>query len=115
MAPQILSGIVVLVFLVFLAAGALFMVGAQRAVTRRRRDSAAPVARSTATVVGKRNEVVFERTQWYVTFGLPEGERREFQVAGAHSRELAVGERGMLEHQGSRLISFTRDRTIEAR
>ncbi len=115
MDPQILSGIVVLVFLVFLAAGALFLVAAKRAVAQRRRDSAAPVARSAATVVGKRDEVVFERTQWYVTFELPEGERREFQVAGAHSGELAVGDRGMLEHRGSRLISFTRDRTIGAR
>jgi hypothetical protein len=41
--------------------------------------------------------------------------RREFQVAGARFGELAEGDRGRLSHQGSRLVSFQRDRTIEAR
>ncbi len=52
---------------------------------------------------------------YFVTFELDDGERREFRLAGAHFGELVAGDRGLLTYQGSRLVSFTRDRTIEAR
>lgn len=117
---QLLSGVAVLVFVVFLWAGVWILRGIGQMAAARRHDDQDPVREQPAVVVGRRVEVEHERTdqertRYHVTFELEGGERVELPVAGVHFDELAEGDRGTLVYQGTRLVSFSRDRTIEAR
>lgn len=47
-------------------------------------------------------------TEYYVTFELEDGERREFQVSGKIYGKLAEQDRGDVTFQGTRFLSFER-------
>jgi ribosomal protein L40E len=75
-------------------------------------NNAQPVLAEAATVVSKRMEVQGTQhrssTTYYATFELPGTERREFKVSGAEYGQLAEGDTGQLQHQGSRYLGFSR-------
>ena len=45
---------------------------------------------------------------YHITFETQEGERLELRVKRSEYHELAVGDRGMLTHQGTRYLGFER-------
>lgn len=49
-------------------------------------------------------------TRYYVTFQVESGDRMEFSVKGAEYGMLAEGDMGKLTFQGSRYLSFERNR-----
>jgi hypothetical protein len=74
-----------------------------------------PVASMSARVVGKRTWTggyLFHMvsTDYYVTFQLDTGERREFRVTGHAYGTLVAGDDGLLSAQGMRFVGFERER-----
>ncbi|WP_042355848.1 DUF2500 domain-containing protein [Bacillus rubiinfantis] len=67
-----------------------------------------------AVVVSKRTRVSdsgpdhHSSTSYYVTFQVESGDRMEFHVRGHEYGQLAEGDVGKLEFQGTRFYSFTR-------
>lgn len=49
-------------------------------------------------------------TRYYVTFQVESGDRMEFSVTGLEYGMLAEGDIGKLTFQGTRYLSFERDR-----
>ena len=102
-----------LVFFLILG-GILFTV--IRAIATSVSNSAAPVVTTEATIVTKRTRTsggggdTMVSTWQYVTFEMPDGDRREFSVRGQDYGLLAEGDRGTLNFQGTRFNSFERHR-----
>jgi len=75
-------------------------------------NNAQPVLTQEATLVAKRTEVsgTHQRssTSYYLTFELPDSERREFSVSGSEYGLQAEGDSGQLRFQGTRYLGFTR-------
>lgn len=65
-----------------------------------------------ARVLSKRIDVRLNsgasNTQYFVTFELPSGERKEFRVTGNRYGILVENDRGVLSYQGTRLNDFVR-------
>jgi hypothetical protein len=78
------------------------------------RNNASPVESVPAKVVTKRTDTSGRMrggrvwTEYYVTFELDDGERREFWVDGNDFGLLVEGDRGTLTHQGTRYKGFER-------
>ena len=47
-------------------------------------------------------------TDYYITFEFEQGSRQEFQVDNYDYGTLIEGDRGIMEHQGSRYFGFER-------
>ena len=108
---------------------AIFVVGsivvaAAKGVAEWSYNNGQPVLTARARIVGKRTDVrtrhanvgsndAFHnqtRTDYYVTFELDSGERREIEVGGAEYGQLAEGDEGSFTYQGTRYKGFVRQR-----
>lgn len=85
-----------------------------RGFTEWSRNNASPVESVTAAVVAKRTDTSGGMngrrvwTEYYVTFELDDGSRREFWVDGSEFGVLVEGDRGTLTYQGTRYKGFDR-------
>ena len=72
----------------------------------------APVLTVPATIVAMRRRTHHHQNHhshsYHVTFEMEGGERLELKVRRQEYRELAIGDRGMLTHQGTRYQGFAR-------
>ena len=77
-----------------------------RGFARWSRNNASPVESAPARVVAKRTDTSGRVsggrvwTDYYVTFELGSGERREYEVEGGEYGVLVEGDRGTLTHRG---------------
>ena len=75
-----------------------------------------PVLTISATIVDMRRKTHHHHANghhhhthsYHVTFETPEGERLELRVKRYEYNEYAVGDSGMLTHQGTRFLGFER-------
>ena len=68
-----------------------------------------PVLTISATIVDKRRKTHHHHSHSYhITFETQDGERLELRVKRYEYNELAIGDRGMLTHQGTRYKGFER-------
>ena len=68
-----------------------------------------PVLTVSATIVDKRRRTHHHHSHSYhITFETQDGERLELRVKRYEYNELAIGDRGMLTHQGTRYKGFER-------
>ena len=68
-----------------------------------------PVLTVSAVIVDMRRKTHHHHTHSYhITFETQEGDRLELRVKRYEYNELAVGDRGMLTHQGTRYLGFER-------
>jgi 2-phospho-L-lactate transferase/gluconeogenesis factor (CofD/UPF0052 family) len=124
--PFILFGAVFLFILVgfivsMVASGGFFALVAtvfgrelQRAAAINAANDASPILEKPSKVVGKRTRVSGMEntsTRYYATFEDTNGVRSEFWVSGSEFGQLADGDRGVLRHQGTRFLAFTREIT----
>jgi hypothetical protein len=78
------------------------------------RNNASPVESVPAKVVAKRTDTSGGMngrrvwTEYYVTFELEDGQRKEFWVDGEDFGVLVEGDRGTLTYQGTRYKGFQR-------
>lgn len=76
-------------------------------------NNAQSETRVEARVVSKRTEISGSRqstsTGYYITFELPSGDRNELEVSGEEYGQLSEGDTGLLTHQGTRYLGFTRE------
>lgn len=89
---------------------------------RKMANDALPLQTEDAKVVAKREDVsyvypgkhadatsVYPATEYYVTFQIGNGERREFAVKGKEYGMLVEGDVGRLTFRGIRYLGFLRD------
>ena len=75
-----------------------------------------PVLTVPATIVDMRRKTHHHHSNghhhhsysYHITFALENGERLELKVKGYEYKELSIGDRGMLTHQGTRYKGFER-------
>ena len=75
-----------------------------------------PVLTISATIVDKRRKTHHHHSNghhhhshsYHITFEMQDGERIELRVKRYEYNELAIGDRGMLTHQGTRYKGFER-------
>jgi len=76
-------------------------------------NNSLPVQTDMVELVSKRTKVSGgERstsTDYYCTFELPGGARKELEVSGRDYGQFAEGDHGQLQHQGTRFLGFTRE------
>ncbi len=98
---------------VFMIAIGRILLKAGMGVSEWASNNAEPENRVEAKVVSKRTEVSGRRestsTTYYITFELPGGERKELSVSGREYGQLSEGDSGLLTHQGTRYLGFTRE------
>ncbi|MGN1030708.1 MAG: DUF2500 domain-containing protein [Butyricicoccaceae bacterium] len=108
--------------LVFLTVIGVFIMNIVRGVGEWNRNNQSPRLTVSAVVCAKRTDVthhhhndastgamhVSTSTTYYVTFEVESGDRLEFHVSGREYGMLAEGDRGMLNFQGTRYLSFER-------
>ena len=114
-----------LFILMFLFTFGIIIVTAVRGLTQYKRNNASPVLTVDAKVVSKRADVTRHHhragadstihyttssTRYYVTFEVPSGDRMEFHLPDSEYGLLAEGDEGALTFQGTRYLSFTRNR-----
>lgn len=75
-------------------------------------NNAQPERLDDAEIVSKRTEVTgrddSSRTNYYITFEINGGERKELEVTGRDFGQFAEGDQGRLKHQGTRFQGFSR-------
>lgn len=80
-----------------------------------------PIMPVTAKVVAKRTQTTSHHsgehttgatTTYYATFEFANGERTELSLKGRDYAMLSIEDKGTLEIQGTRFISFTRDMSV---
>ena len=69
-----------------------------------------PVEHDHVTVIGKRASYRNNLTSYYTTFEFDDGNRLECRLSGQQYGLLVEGDKGILEHQYIRFISFERER-----
>ena len=115
-------------FLVFFLILAIFIVTFVRSIRTWHSNNQSPRLTVLATVVAKRQNVTHHDrpiggdasgahgfsttydTSYYVTFQVESGDRMEFHVPGNEYGLLAEGDAGRLSFQGTRYLSFERNR-----
>ena len=103
-------------FIVFAMVIGTFVVVLGKSTARGIKNSAAPRLTTQARVVNRREN--YRRhsrdmagwTDYYVTFEVPSGDRMELEMSGEQYGLIAEGDQGQLTFQGTRFISFERDR-----
>ncbi|HWJ79948.1 MAG TPA: DUF2500 domain-containing protein, partial [Niallia sp.] len=76
-----------------------------------------PRLTSSATVVTKRTAIrgggeSRAYSDYYVTFELSSGERKEFQVKGPEYGQIVEGDKGEIQYQGTRYLGFSRNKNV---
>ena len=114
---QIMSGMFTIVFV--LAIG-MFLFVIVRGIGTWHKNNESPRLRVPARIAAKRISVSRHAcaddhhhvgaTWYYVTFEFESGDRMEFSVDGGEYGMLAENDRGMLSFQGTRYLSFERER-----
>ena len=114
---QIMSGMFTIVFVLVIG---VFIVGIVRGIGTWHKNNESPRLRVPARVAAKRIGVSHHgaagdhhhasATWYYVTFEFESGDRMEFSVDGEEYGMLAENDRGMLSFQGTRYLSFERER-----
>lgn len=74
------------------------------------RNNHSPRLSVTARVVAKRVNVSQDSTRYYVTFQVESGDRMELHVSGTEYGQIAEGDTGILSFQGTRFLTFERNR-----
>ena len=103
-------------FIVFALVIGTFVVGLGKSAARGIKNNASPRLTTQAHVVTRREN--YRRhsrdmagwTDYYVTFEVPSGDRMELEMEGEQYGLIAEGDEGQLTFQGTRFISFERDR-----
>ena len=88
-----------------------------RGISQWNKNNHSPRLTVDATVVSKRQHTSHHHhknhtshsTTYYVTFQVVSGDRMEFHVSGVEYGQLMEGDRGELQFQGTRYLSFTRE------
>ena len=77
---------------------------------KNRKNNSSPRVTAEATVVTKRTHVWGDhsRTDYYVTFQFPSGDRMELEVPHSQFGYLVEGDKGQLTFQGTRFLNFER-------
>jgi hypothetical protein len=110
--PAIFSIFPILFVLVFVIVigGILFNIG--KGVSEWTSNNAQPEQAGEAEVVSKRTEVSGGKrstaTEYFITFELAGGVRKELEVSGREYGQVAEGDHGQLRHQGTRYLGFAR-------
>ena len=111
------GGFEILFFAMFGLFMVMFVVTMVRSIGQWNKNNHSPRLNVAATVTGKRTNVSHHHhknhtshsTTYYVTFQVVSGDRMEFHVSGVEYGQLMEGDRGELQFQGTRYLSFTRE------
>lgn len=108
----------VIFFLMFAAFFVVFILTLFRGAKQWHTNNNSPRLTVDAEVVAKRDETTVHHnsnghahhtTSYYVTFEVESGDRIEFSVDGREYGMLVEGDRGKLNFQGTRYLSFARE------
>lgn len=90
----------------------LFFIIIGKGITQFIENENSPVLTIPATIVDMRRKTHHHHNHhthsYHITFQTQEGELLELRVKRYEYRELAIGDRGMLTHQGTRYQGFAR-------
>ncbi|MCQ2010297.1 DUF2500 domain-containing protein [Sporolactobacillus sp. STSJ-5] len=108
------QGMQILFYIGFFAVIAIIVVSAVKGMATWSSNEQKPRLRVHASVVAKRTQTsggnqTMVSTNYYATFEVESGDRMEFRLNGSEYGELAEGDRGMLDFQGTRFQGFTRE------
>ena len=105
---------------IFVGIFIMFIVTAVRGIGRWHKNNNSPRLTVDATIVSKRMDVTHHHnsttrtnsssTWYYATFQVASGDRMELEMSGEQYGLIAEGDQGQLTFQGTRFISFERDR-----
>ena len=103
-------------FIVFALVIGTFVAVLAKSAARGIKNNASPRLTTQARVVNRRED--YRRhsrdmggwTNYFVTFEVPSGDRMELEMEGEQYGLIAEGDEGQLTFQGTRFISFERDR-----
>ncbi len=111
--PAIFTLVPVFIGIIFVIVIGSIVVNVIKGVAQWSSNNAQPEVSAAARVAAKRTEVNGGRnntsTDYFVTFELPSGERREFSIHGHEYGLLSEGDAGVLRHQGTRYLGFERE------
>ena len=108
----------VMFFLIFFLILGMFLFMIVKGLSTWNKNNQSPRLTVDATVVAKRtdvthhhgNDMATHSTWYYATFQVESGDRIEFAVDGMEYGMLAEGDTGKLSFQGTRYLSFERER-----
>lgn len=108
----------VMFFLIFFLILGMFLFMIVKGLSTWNKNNQSPRLTVDATVVAKRtdvthhhgNDMATHSTWYYATFQVKSGDRMEFSVTGIEYGMLAEGDTGKLSFQGTRYLSFERER-----
>lgn len=109
----------VMFFLIFFLILGMFLFMIVKGLSTWNKNNQSPRLTVDATVVAKRTDVTHHHngdnmapysTWYYATFQVESGDRMEFAVDGMEYGMLAEGDTGKLSFQGTRYLSFERER-----
>lgn len=108
----------VMFFLIFFLILGMFLFMIVKGLSTWNKNNQSPRLTVDATVVAKRtdvthhhgNDMATHSTWYYATFQVESGDRMEFAVDGMEYGMLAEGDTGKLSFQGTRYLSFERER-----
>ena len=108
----------VMFFLIFFLILGMFLFMIVKGLSTWNKNNQSPRLTVDATVVAKRtdvthhhgNDMATHSTWYYATFQVESGDRMEFAVDGMEYGMLAEGDIGKLSFQGTRYLSFERER-----
>ena len=108
----------VMFFLIFFLILGMFLFMIVKGLSTWNKNNQSPRLTVDATVVAKRTDVTHHHgndmatysTWYYATFQVESGDRMEFSVTGIEYGMLAEGDTGKLSFQGTRYLSFERER-----
>jgi len=93
--------------------GLVFLLSVISSAKKEYKNEKAIVQEKSATIVSKRSSVsgghYSTKTSYYATFEFEDKERIEISVSGQQSGLLTEGDTGVLNYQGTRFNSFTRN------
>lgn len=109
----------VMFYLIFFLILGMFIFMIVKGLSTWNKNNQSPRLTVDATVVAKRTDVTHHHhgddmathaTWYYATFQVESGDRMEFSVDGMEYGMLAEGDTGKLSFQGTRYLSFERER-----
>ena len=101
------------ILLIFIIVIGVIVTRLIRAMNNWNKNNQQPRITSPAKVVTKRTDIrgggeTRAYNDYYVTFELSSGERKEFEVKGEEFGQLVEGDVGEVEFQGTRYVGFSR-------
>ena len=111
------TGVPIFIAIVFILVFILIIFSVVKGVSIWSRNNNSPREQEKALVLTKRTHVRHHggnnhsgnSTEYYVTFELSNGSRKEFQVKGNDYGLIAEGDMGVIDFQGTRFHSFSRE------